>query len=442
MTSEYDPIFWFSTILLAAYWLHLLRKQPLGASHIFIGLLLFFHGPAIIFYRDIWSVELGFGILSRLSNTDVASDRVILSLSIAFTIITVTKVISNLIFPIRSNHPVSSNPLHENQINYVKALTLLSVAIILAALTLQYTMIAGPQKIVDYYFTDMSDYERGMIRREGNLGSYFFGVLIESIIPFISFVILTSTLVKNPKRTAALTMSIVILVLLAKLSRFTKAGPTLYLLQLFLCYSFVFRRTFFVTKKDICFAIISILATLMMVVGLGSGGDLLVAFDRLLMIPNEAIFEYFAAIPEFYPFGYGRGISYVQAIFGDAIGSASPLPVSMHVAAVTRGYTDTVVNGIYILDAWAEFGWIGIIFFSLATGILLHWLDRKLLAIRYRPIKVALIAYLLNGIYTLATSSLTSALITGGLLIVPVLASYIDRMRDPAHIKVANPILK
>jgi oligosaccharide repeat unit polymerase len=432
MTNEYDSIFWLSLILLATYWLHLLRKQPLGASHIFIGLLLFFHGPAIIFYRDIWSVELGFGLLNRLSNTAVASDRAILSLSIAFTIITVTKITSNLIYPITKNHIASPHSLHEKQINYVKVLTLLSAAIILIALTIQYTMIASPQKIIDYYFADMSDYERGMIRREGNLGSYFFGVLIESIIPFISFIVLSSALMKNPKRTAALAISIIILVLLAKLSRFTKAGPTLYLLQIFLCYWFVFKKTFLVTKKDIWFVIVSIFATLMMVIGLGSGGDLLVAFDRLLMIPNEVVFEYFAAIPEFYPFGYGRGISYVQAIFGDAIGSASPLPVSTHVAAVTRGYTGTVVNGLYILDAWAEFGWIGIIFFSLFTGILLHWLDRKLSAIRYRPIKIALIAFLLSGMYTLVTSSVTSTLVTGGVLIVPILALYIDRMRDPA----------
>jgi oligosaccharide repeat unit polymerase len=435
MNNEYDLIFWFSTLLLGVYWWHLLRKQPLGPSHIFIGLLLFFHGPALIFYRDIWSEELGFGILSSLSNTAVATDRVILSLSIAFTIITVTKITSNLIYPIRSDYLEISAPLNKNQISYIKALTILSAAIILMALIIQYTFVASPQKIIDYYFTDMSDYERVMIRRESNLGSYFFGVLIESIIPFVSFVILTSALVKNRKKTAALAISIVILVLIAKLSRFTKAGPTLYLLQLFLCYSLVSRRTLLATKKDILFGIISIFTTLIMVVGLGGGGDLMVAFDRLLMIPNEAMFEYFAAIPEFYPFGYGRGISYVQAIFGDAIGSASPLPVSMHVAAVTRGYTGTVINGLYILDAWAEFGWIGIILFSLFTGILLHWLDRNLSAIRCRPIKLALIAYMLNGMYTLATSSLTSALITGGLLTVPILASYIDRMQDPAYIK-------
>jgi hypothetical protein len=407
----------------------------MGASHIFIGLMLFFHGPVHIFYRDIWSEMFGFGILSALSNTAVASDRAVLSLSIAFTSILVTKVALNSNWPVRSNHPASLTLLHKNQIKYLKKIALISAAIIMVALAVQYTVIAGPLKIIDYYFADMSDYERGMIRREGNLGSYFFGVLIESLIPFVSFVVVMDALLTKRKEVISLAVLIITLVMLAKLSRFTKAGPTMYLLQLYLCYLFSTRITFFVTKKDFLFATISILATIVMVIGLGSGGDLLVAFDRLLMIPNEAIFEYFSGIPELYPFGYGKGISYIQAIFGDAIGSSSPLPVSMHVAALTRGYTGTVVNGIYILDAWAEFGWAGIILFSMLAGLLLHWLDRILCVIRSKSIKIALFASLLNGLYTLSTSSVTTALVTGGVLTVPLLAIYIDRMRGAVSVK-------
>jgi len=443
MISAIDLIFLMALAALTVYWLNLLRKQELGATHIFVGLLLFFHGPALIFYRDVWSQAFKFGLLNDLENSTVATERAMLAVSGAFIIVGLTKILLNTILPIRRQLIFNPAFVATRQIRFIKLLTVASIVAVVLSLFIQYAFVSSPQKIIEYYFLEMPDYERGMIRREGNLGSYFFGVLIESLIPFVSFVVFTTALANKRKRSdlIGLAFMAIILVLLAKLSRFTKAGPTLYLLQVYLCYSLCKRNTFLVTTKDITFVAVSIAAIFLMVVSLGGGGDLIVAFDRLLMIPNEAIFEYFAAIPESYPFGYGRGISYVQAITGDAIGSSTPLPVSMHVAAVTRGYTDTVVNGIYILDAWAEFGWVGVISFSIVTGALLHWLDRTIAAIKSNEIRVALMAYMLNGIYTLATSSVTSALVTGGLLFVPVLALKIDKLgRRPLnedHHKIA-----
>jgi hypothetical protein len=438
VNGPYDLLFWSATTLLAVYWIRLLVARPLGATHIFVGLVLFYHGPALIFYRDVWSAELELGLLASLANQQRTSDRVVLAMAICHLSLLLGLWSADR-FAYSSRRTIQTlRALTSQERRLIRQAAAVCIIFVLCVLAVQYILLAGPQTIYAYYFSDTSDFERFMIRRTSNIDFYPYGVLIGTIIPFISFILLVETIRTGAAGLKRICIFLISVIVLAKFSQYTKAGPTLYALQLLFCVLLARRKDLFVGRNELFFFFIALAAITGIVTFVGSGVELIVVFDRLLMIPNEVLFEYFAAIPDSYPFGYGRGISLVRTIFGDAAGSAASLPTHMHVAAVTRGEYGTVVNGFFIADAWAEFGWAGIPVMGFSAALLVKWYDGRMRQIHSYAIHTAMIAFALNGCFSLATTAFTTSLLTGGMLIVPLFATWVLRRARTAAAVEAN----
>ncbi len=93
-------------------------------------------------------------------------------------------------------------------------------------------------------------------------------------------------------------------------------------------------------------------------------------FFRVCIEPNRALQTFLFIYPDSFPFRGGTSSPLVANLLGesDAIPPHTLIPL-------TFGVSDTTWNIGYIGDAWADFGWAGIIGQSLLLGLSLQWLN-------------------------------------------------------------------
>jgi oligosaccharide repeat unit polymerase len=102
--------------------------------------------------------------------------------------------------------------------------------------------------------------------------------------------------------------------------------------------------------------------------------------QRIFLIPAEALYKYFEIFPHIHDFLYGRSTQLFSWIYDQGT-----FPISNYVAQVwwkdplTSGYA----NANYLGNFWADFGWVGIVFSSIAVGMVVHLLYWKILNVSH-----------------------------------------------------------
>jgi hypothetical protein len=141
-------------------------------------------------------------------------------------------------------------------------------------------------------------------------------------------------------------------------------------------------------------------------------------YYRLLEIPNEVLLEYFAAIPASLPYEWGAGL------FGFLRGDngAASVPTYYAVAALTRGTLESSSNAMFIADAWAQFSWWGVALFSFLAGAIVRSIDLYAFGRGFTDETAVIIASCSYGVLILLVTSFTTALITGGLALIPMMS--------------------
>jgi len=214
-------------------------------------------------------------------------------------------------------------------------------------------------------------------------------------------------------------------VLIGKLSTLSKAPVVIFLLQLVLA-TLAFKRNQ-LTIRSILVVMLSTVAlfvgvTLLAVPGISIVGSLDFLYYRIFMISNEVLLEYFSAIPGVIDFTWGQGIRLVSVIIGNG---ADYVPAYTAVAEVTRGSRSSTSTAMFIADAWAEFSWLGILLFSFIFGVLVRSIDFYAMRQGKTDEAIAIMAGVVFGIFTALSTSLTTAMLSGGLLTIPLLSSMI-----------------
>jgi hypothetical protein len=133
------------------------------------------------------------------------------------------------------------------------------------------------------------------------------------------------------------------------------------------------------------------------------------------MIANESLLEYFAAIPSIIDHSWGLQISWVAALLDEQV----RLPTYWLVGEVHRGVLGSTTTAMFLGDAWGDFAWFGIVIASFVLGTLTRWIDIQLIVLRGRSVfTVAGLALGQYGVFVALSTSLQTALLTGGLLLV------------------------
>jgi hypothetical protein len=298
-------------------------------------------------------------------------------------------------------------------------------------------------KIVNYFLTGDTELEKLVLRRrDGGTAFYPYNVFISSVGPFI-VMILWSFCRKNRKdlEARALLWAYFFLILVGKFGLLSKAPPVFYLIQLALLRT-IQRTEGKLTLKSMLVLVplvfsLTVVSVLSALPDLPAAGTLDFLYYRLFDIPNEALVEYFAAIPYALPHNWEYGI------FGSLRHppGQSPLATYFLVAEVTRGSILSTSNVMFVGDAWADYAWIGIIGFSFTAGFLVRGIDLFAGRRGRKDGWACIVVGCLYGVLTLLTTSLTTAMVTGGLVLVPIASLLFSRPGTQIHNSLQGPPL-
>ena len=319
-------------------------------------------------------------------------------------------------------------------------LFLLMVVIILGflAVTLMDSQIS---RILDFVSSQGSEFEKIALRREfGGSQWYLYNLLLSSIAPFFCLVCLVLGYKRRNYRIALSGLILTILTVIGKLATLSKAPVVVFVVQMMLAWILVRQKS--VSRKTtlwlagIAFAGLS-LVTAIAIPNLEIQQIPEFLYYRIFMVSNEVLLEYFAAIPEQIPHTWGTQIGLVASLLGN---SGDFIPNYSAVSAVTRGSYASTSTAMFIADAWGDFSWFGVIVFSFLAGAIVKGIDIYALRRGKTDEGVAIIVAGYYGVFTALSTSLTTAMLTGGLITVPLLSAsmiLVSRSIGTAFPKVA-----
>lgn len=146
-------------------------------------------------------------------------------------------------------------------------------------------------------------------------------------------------------------------------------------------------------------------------------------FYRMVEIPNEVLYQAFYVYPEYIRHQWGMNIGLVHRLFGDGTFVSSSATVADFFGAVGATY-----NRFFIGDAWVDFGYWGVALVSFVVGFILKALDVTALSLGKSPLAVALLVNGFYGVFQLQSTSAFTAMLSGGLLFVPLVAWLVVRL--------------
>lgn len=283
-------------------------------------------------------------------------------------------------------------------------------------------------KVADYFASGESEIGKILLRVEsGGTPYYAYNVLLASVAPFLVMAVGCVALRRSARPSLRWLAALLLLsVLLGKFGTLSKAPPVIFVLQLLLLALLLRRQRLNPENATLLIgAAAALFATTVAftIPDLDAPAALRYLYYRVFDIPNEVLLEYFAAVPASIPHGGGAGIF----AFLRTMPESSYVPMFSAVAEVTRESLLSTSNAMFIGDAWAEFGWPGIVGFSLLAGFVLRSID--LYAFRHGESdeSACLVAGGVFGIFTMLSTSLNTALVTGGLSLMPVAAFALSR---------------
>lgn len=297
--------------------------------------------------------------------------------------------------------------------------------------------------VLDFFHFDGTEIEKTMLRAEsGGSPYYLYNVLLYSVAPFLVMVSWVDDMRRTGRRSpGALTTALFVTTLLGKFGTLSKAPPVIFLLQLLLMSALLQGAR--LNLRLLLKFVVAALVLFMVIVHftfpeLDFGAILQFLYYRVFDIPNEALLEYFSAIPAAIPHTWGASVL-------GWLGGSPPtenLETYYAVAEVTRGSALSTSNAMFIGDAWAQFSWGGVVAVSTFAGFVVRLIDLYAYRAGRSDLAACITAGGAFGVFTCLSTAFTTALITGGLAILPIVAAWFvarSRISPPASPGSAAP---
>lgn len=252
-------------------------------------------------------------------------------------------------------------------------------------------------------------------------GGYLYQTLIASVAPFVSFLLLVKGVVTRKRYLVAIGLLVCLAVFAGKLGTFQKIPWLVYLLQLIAAFQ-VIRRLEFGIGRVIFFSMVMLagagLAVFVAIPDLQELNILEWLSYRFFEVNNEVIYQTFYVYPRYLPHTWGMNIGVIHSLFG----SGELLSAHTRVASFF-GAEGATFDSFFIGDAWVDFSYGGVLIMSLGVGFIVKAVDLFVTSLGKTPLCVALIASGLYGLFQLLVTSAFTAFLSGGLILIPLLAS-------------------
>lgn len=155
----------------------------------------------------------------------------------------------------------------------------------------------------------------------------------------------------------------------------------------------------------------------------GSVLPLNLAIERIWSEPYSIVVRYFAVYPDLQPFAQWNGIALVAHLREWPV----RLP-DIEVARTLLGPDSGSNPGVFFLGGYAAFGWAGFAIYALAGWFLLWGLDTLHERIREPALRNTYFAVMAMNVFFMNQIALQTALLTYGLVLVPLLILGLDRL--------------
>jgi hypothetical protein len=219
------------------------------------------------------------------------------------------------------------------------------------------------------------------------------------------------------------TLFLFVATMIGKADTLSKAPAAFFLIQVMVAILLTFtnRVTWRSTLGAICAVALVLYTVTRLVMIFPQGTEILsVVYFRVFEATNQALLENFATFPFVHPYMWGTNIHPIAILMG-----LSYLPAFSIVAHTWYGTYDVTSNALFIADAWADFSYLGVIMFSMVAGAVCRTVDATFLAHGKTIAGIAVLGAVFFGIFTLLVTALNTALISGGLLLAPILAGLV-----------------
>ena len=430
------PTAWILVASFTSAAMLLLRRVGVNLSltSVLVGLLILFHGPAYLYYTRIYGPDTDFfdTIVSAARGQDVLPT---LDMAMAFTFIFVCLGSLFVDFTCRvdskrwkravlawENTTVTAGKAETRRI--VNACAILAIGLMLPFIVID----AQLPKTLNYFTSDLGEFEKIALRREGG-GSdfYLYNLLLSNLLPFAAFCMI-GLLYSKAKVSTPQALAFIALVAIGKAATLSKAPLSVFVLQCAIVWLMMRKITISWRAGFGLTSFSTLLFIIMSWVANPSSDELLLVLDflfyRVFMIVNEGLLEYFTAIPYVIDYSWGTQSSWIATLFQ----AAPRLPTYWLVGEVHRGVLGSTTTVMFLGDGWADFAWPGVIVTAFAAGALTRWIDIQLIVRRGKTVSsVAGLALGHFGIFISLSTSFQTALITGGLALVIPFVHFLGR---------------
>jgi hypothetical protein len=211
--------------------------------------------------------------------------------------------------------------------------------------------------------------------------------------------------------------------LIGEIELLSKAPPVFFVVQLML--AALLTLTNRITWKLVLLGGLSVfiivyVTTRLIIVFPAGMSPIAFVYSRLFEVESQTLLEYFATFPQIHPHTWGANIAPIAALKG------VPFVPGYNVVAYTWFGSHDITNpSVFIADAWAAYGYAGVILFSVAAGAICRSIDIAFLAPGKSVVGIAVLAATFAGVLMLMTKALNTALLSGGLLLAPILAAIL-----------------
>ncbi len=270
--------------------------------------------------------------------------------------------------------------------------------------------------------------------------NYFYRLILTAVAPvFVIWGFLAGALGRSwPLLLAAFLLFIATMI--GKFDTLSKAPPAFFLVQLMVAavLAFTNRMNWRSTLGGACLVALVLYATTRLVMVLPENTEVQAIYSRVFEAESQSLLENFATFPFVHPHMWGANIRPIAMLMGVEF-----IPGYSVVAHTWYGSYDSTSPSLFIADAWADFSYAGVIVFSLIAGAICRSIDAIFLVRGKTVVGVAVLGATFIGVLTLLITALNTALLSGGLLLAPVLvgllvtASRFFGRRGPAAVKAA-----
>ena len=283
---------------------------------------------------------------------------------------------------------------------------------------LYFSVSEGHLSTIASYFSNTTDNEaRNALRLQfAGSPSYLYRLILTSVAPMFVIWGLLSGRASGGRTLLVAAVLLLVVTVVGKIETLSKAPPAFFTVQLMIAALLtVTNRISIKTALLGALAVFLVIyATTTMVMILPS--PLHAAYSRVFEAETQALLENFAVFPQIHPHMLGMNIRPIAAIAGMPY-----IPAYRIVARTWYADSDTTIPSLFIADAWADFGFLGVIVLSAIAGIVSRAIDLIFLSRGKSIVAVVVLAASFVGVVTLLTTALGTALLSGGLLLAPIL---------------------